>query len=109
MGFDGVVVPRLIAAERHSAGAPGRQWPRTVALLRFWATQAAAKLREAVRERPSRVLTLPLAAPILAGAVLLQGVGALAGLIAPRRLLAAIPEDILSGSTCELPGTSGLG
>jgi hypothetical protein len=103
------VVPRLIAEDRHAAGAPGRQWPRTVALLRFWATQAAAKLREAVRESPSRVLTLPLAAPILAGAVLLQGVGALAGLIAPRRLLAAVPEDILSGSTCELPGTSGLG
>ena len=108
MGFDGVVVPRLIAADRHSAGAPGRQWPRTVALLRFWATQAAAKLREAVRESPSRVLTLPLAAPIVAGAVLLQGVGALAGLVAPRRLLAAVPADILSGSTCELQRTAGL-
>jgi glycosyltransferase involved in cell wall biosynthesis len=106
MGFDGVVVPRLIAAEGRSAGSRGGQWARTVALMRFWATQAAAKLRDAVRASPSRVISLPLAAPILAGAVLLQAFGALAGLVAPRRLLAAVPGEILSSSTCELQRTS---
>ena len=101
MGFDGVVVPRLIAAERRSAGARGHQGRRTLGLVRFWVSQAAAKLAGAIREQPSRLLTLPVTLLLTAGAALLQAGGALAGLVAPHRFLAAVPDDMLRGSTCE--------
>jgi glycosyltransferase involved in cell wall biosynthesis len=113
VGYDGVVVPRLIAEEARSSSRPGRpegrhygsrsrdQRRRTLRLIRFWSVQSVAKLIAEIRRQPSRVLSLPLAAPIIAGAVALQGVGALAGLIAPERLLDAVPDDILSSSTCQ--------
>jgi glycosyltransferase involved in cell wall biosynthesis len=101
MGFDGIVVPRLIAAEQRSAGARTDQGRRTLLLVRFWSSQAVAKLADAIRRRPARVLTLPVALPLLASATLLQAAGAFAGLVAPNRLLAAVPDEMLRGSTCQ--------
>jgi hypothetical protein len=46
-------------------------------------------------------LTLPVALPLLASATLLQAAGAFAGLVAPNRLLAAVPDEMLRGSTCQ--------
>lgn len=106
VGYDGVVVPRLIAADARSHNASRDQRKRTFGLIRFWSVQGVAKLIAEIRRQPSRVLSLPLAAPIIAGAVALQAVGALAGLIAPERLLDAVPDDILSSSTC-LRGQTG--
>jgi glycosyltransferase involved in cell wall biosynthesis len=101
VGYDGVVVPRLIAAEGRSSNASRDQRKRIFRLIRFWSAQGVAKLIAEIRRQPSRVLSLPVTAPIIAGAVALQGVGALAGLIAPERLLDAVPDDILSSSTCQ--------
>jgi glycosyltransferase involved in cell wall biosynthesis len=107
-GYDGVVVPRLIAEEARSSSRPARvrsrsrdQRRRTLGLIRFWSVQGAAKLIAEIRRQPSRVLSLPLAAPIIAAAVALQAIGALAGLLAPERFLNAVPDDILSSSTCQ--------
>jgi hypothetical protein len=71
--------------------------------MRFWAVQVCGKLASEIRRRPSRLLTLPFAIPVFAAAVVLQAAGALAGLVAPERLLRAVPEDVLRGSTCQ-PG-----
>jgi glycosyltransferase involved in cell wall biosynthesis len=101
MGFDGVVVPRLIAEEVPAAKRSEDQRRRTFNLMRFWAVQAKAKLVDEIRREPSRILTLPFAAPVFAGAVALQAAGAAAGLLAPERLIGAVPEDVLRGSTCE--------
>ena len=106
MGYDGVVVPRLIAQEAPATTRSRDRRRRTFGLVRFWAVQAAAKLIGEIRRKPSRVLTLPLAAPVFVGAVALQAAGALAGLIAPERLLGAVPDDVLRGSTCQ-PGPIG--
>jgi glycosyltransferase involved in cell wall biosynthesis len=103
MGYDGVVVPRLIAQHAPASRRSSERWGRTVALMRFWAVQVCAKLASEVRRRPSRLLTLPIAIPVFAAAVVLQAAGALAGLVAPERLLRAVPEDVLRGSTCQ-PG-----
>lgn len=101
MGFDGVVVPRLIARDAPAVRRSQEQRRRTVSLIRFWAAQAGAKLVDEIRRKPSRVLTLPLALPVFVGAAVLQALGAAAGLIAPERLLQAVPEDVLRGSTCQ--------
>jgi glycosyltransferase involved in cell wall biosynthesis len=101
MGFDGVVVPRLIAEESPPASRSRDQRRRTFNLLRFWAVQSRAKLIDEIRRKPSRVLSLPLAAPVFAGAVALQATGAVAGLLAPEQLLHAVPDDVLRGSTCQ--------
>ena len=101
MGFDGVVVPRLIAKEGMPADRSRVQRRRTFGLIRFWAAQAMAKVAGALRGKPSRSLELPLALPIFASAVVLQAIGALAGLLAPQRFLDAVPDEILQGSTCE--------
>jgi glycosyltransferase involved in cell wall biosynthesis len=100
MGFDAVAVPRLIAAEAPSGKRSSERRRRTFKLLRFWASQAIAKLSHEIRHRPSRALTLPLAAPVFAGAVALQVAGAVGGLLAPGPLLRAVPDDVLRGSTC---------
>ena len=101
MGFDAVVVPRLIAEELPAANKSAEQWRRTMRLVRFWAAQARAKLADEIRREPSQLLRLPIAIPVFAGAVALQAAGAAAGLLAPRRLLAAVPAEVLSGSTCQ--------
>jgi glycosyltransferase involved in cell wall biosynthesis len=103
MGYDGVVVPRLIAQDAPAVRRSSERRRRTVGLIRFWAVQVGAKLTAEIRRRPSRLLTLPLALPVFAAAVVLQAAGALAGLVAPERLLKAVPEDVLRGSTCQ-PG-----
>jgi glycosyltransferase involved in cell wall biosynthesis len=103
MGFDGVVVPRLIAQDAPAARRPGVRRRRTFGLIRFWAVQVGAKLASEIARRPSRLLMLPLALPVFGAAVALQAVGALAGLVAPERLLSAVPDDVLRGSTCQ-PG-----
>ena len=108
MGYDGVVVPRLIAQEAPPLRRSAEQRRRTFNLIRFWAVQAGTKLIDEIRRKPSRVLTLPLAVPVFAGAVLLQLAGAIAGLVAPERLLHAVPEDVLRGSTCQ-PGPISVG
>ena len=100
MGFDGVVVPRLIGTKARSLDRYRDSRRRTLHLVRFWAAQGAAKLIGEIRRKPSRILSLPLVAPIIASAVSLQAVGALAGLVAPERLLEAVPDEILSSSTC---------
>ena len=102
MGFDGVVVPRLIAEEAPPAQRPGVRRRRTLRLVRFWGVQARAKFLDELRRAPSRVVILPLAVPIFLAAVALQGIGAIAGLVAPERLLNAVPEEVLKGSTCGL-------
>ena len=101
MGFDGVVVPRLIAEDSPPVSRSRDQRRRTFNLLRFWAQQSRAKLTDEIRRKPSRVLSLPLAAPVFAGAVALQAAGAVAGLVAPERLLEAVPDEVLRGSTCQ--------
>jgi glycosyltransferase involved in cell wall biosynthesis len=101
MGYDGVVVPRLIAAELPRAERTRVQRKRTFGLIRFWAAQACRKIGAELRRKPSRVLELPLALPIFASAVVLQAAGALAGLVAPRWFIQAVPDDVLRGSTCE--------
>jgi glycosyltransferase involved in cell wall biosynthesis len=101
IGYDGVVVPRLIA---HETGAPRierEQRRRTLKFLRFWTVQAEAKLTDAIRRRPSRLISLPVAVPIFVAAVVSLTAGAVAGVLAPERLLAAVPDDILRGSTCQ--------
>lgn len=107
MGFDGVVVPRLIAEESHPVNRSRDQRRRTLSLLRFWAVQSRAKFIDEVRRKPSRLLSLPFAAPVFAGAVALQAAGAVAGLLAPERLLEAVPDDVLRGSTCQPTQSSG--
>ena len=103
LGYDGVVVPRLIASEFSTSNRIGEQFRRTLNLLRFWTVQGVAKLIGELRRQPSRILSLPLAVPVIAAAVVLQGVGALGGLLAPERMLEAVPDDILRSSTCQ-PG-----
>jgi glycosyltransferase involved in cell wall biosynthesis len=103
LGYDGVVVPRLIASEPRISNRVREQRRRTLNLLRFWTVQSMAKLVGELRRRPSRILSLPLALPVIAAAVILQGVGALGGLLAPQRMLEAVPDDILRSSTCQ-PG-----
>jgi glycosyltransferase involved in cell wall biosynthesis len=103
MGYDGVVVPRLIAQDAPPASRPRVQRRRTFQLIGFWARQAVSKFVGEIRRRPSRVLTLPLALPVFFGAVALQAIGALAGLVAPEATLRAVPDEVLSGSTCQ-PG-----
>ena len=101
MGYDGVVVPRLIARESPETKRRPEQRRRTFALIRFWARQAWAKLTGEIRREPSRVLALPLAVPVFLAAAALQAVGALAGLVAPQWLLETVPEDVLRGSTTQ--------
>ena len=101
MGFDGVVVPRLIAKESMPADRSRVQRRRTFGLIRFWAAQAISKVAGELRGKPWRSLELPLALPVFASAVVLQAIGALAGLVAPQRFLDAVPDEILQGSTCE--------
>jgi len=101
MGFDGVVVPRLISEELPPVKRSRDQRRRTFNLVRFWAVQSKNKLVDEIRRKPSRLLSLPLAAPVFAGAVALQTAGAVAGLLAPERLLDAVPDDALRGSTCQ--------
>jgi glycosyltransferase involved in cell wall biosynthesis len=103
MGYDGAVVPRLIAQDAPAVMRSSVRRRRTVGLVRFWAVQVGAKLATEIRRRPSRVLTLPFALPVFAAAVILQAVGALAGFVAPERLLGAVPDHVLRGSTCQ-PG-----
>jgi glycosyltransferase involved in cell wall biosynthesis len=100
MGLDGVVVPRLIAEELPAAARSGAT-RRPLKLLRYWVSHAAAKVADEVSRKPSRILTLPFAAPVFASAVALQAAGAVAGLVAPDRLLDAVPDDILRSSTCQ--------
>ncbi len=101
MGFDGVVVPRLIAKESRPADRSRVQRRRIFGLIRFWAAQAISKVAGELRSNPWRSLELPLALPVFASAVVLQVIGALAGLVAPQRFLDAVPDEILQGSTCE--------
>ena len=101
MGFDGVVVPRLIAEEAPPVNRFRDQRRRTFNLIRFWAAQATLKLTGEIRRNPLRLLTLALAVPVFVAAVTLQAAGALAGLVAPQRFLDAVPDDVLRGSTCE--------
>jgi glycosyltransferase involved in cell wall biosynthesis len=109
MGYDGVMVPRLIAAEIRAPRRRREERRRTLTFLRFWTVQAGAKLTDAVRQHPSRVLSLPLVAPIFVAAAGLMTVGAFAGLVAPERLLAAVPDEMLRGSTCQRDPSLRLG
>ena len=94
MGFDGVVVPRLIAKESRPADRSGVQRRRIFGLIRFWAAQAISKVAGELRSNPWRSLELPLALPVFASAVVLQVIGALAGLVAPQRFLDAVPDEV---------------
>jgi glycosyltransferase involved in cell wall biosynthesis len=101
MGYDGVVVPRLIASELTPANRSRAQRRRTFGLIRFWASQAWLKISGELRRKPSRVVELPLALPIFACAAVLQAAGALAGLVAPQMFIEAVPDEVLRGSTCQ--------
>lgn len=100
-GHDGIVVPRLIAAETRALGLPPEKSQRTLNLLRRWVVQSTAKLVDELRRRPSRIASLPLVLPVIGAAAAFQAVGALAGLVASKRLLRAMPEEMLRASTCE--------
>ena len=56
--------------------------------------QAISKVTAELRGKPWRSLELPLALPVFASAVVLQAIGALAGLIAPQRFLDAVPDEL---------------
>jgi hypothetical protein len=102
-GHDGIVVPRVIAAEARARGIPRENSQKTVKLLRRWIRQSSAKLVKELRRRPSRVLSLPVVLAVVAAAAAFQATGAVAGLVASQWLLRAMPEDMLRASTCE-PG-----
>jgi glycosyltransferase involved in cell wall biosynthesis len=102
-GHDGVVVPRLIAADARLAGRSPSQSAHTMSLLWRSLSQSGRKLAGELQRRPSRTPELLLVAPVVAAALTFQTAGALAGLIASRQLLASMPEEILRASTCE-PG-----
>jgi glycosyltransferase involved in cell wall biosynthesis len=101
MGYDGVVVPRLIASELPRANRSRAQRRRTFGLIRFWVSQAWLKITGELQRKPSRVVELPLALPIFACAAILQAAGALAGLVAPQWFIEAVPDEVLRGSTCQ--------
>ena len=100
-GHDGIVVPRLIAAEMRALGLPPAESQRTLNLLRRWVVQSTAKLVKELRRRPSRIVSLPIVVPVVAAAAACQAAGALAGLVASKWLLEAMPQDMLRASTCE--------
>jgi glycosyltransferase involved in cell wall biosynthesis len=100
-GHDGIVVPRLVAADAKLAGKTPRQGRHTLALVWRWISQSTEKLATELGRQPSRIPSLVLVVPVVAGAFLFQAAGAIAGLVAPRQLLEAMPEDILRASTCE--------
>jgi glycosyltransferase involved in cell wall biosynthesis len=102
-GHDGVAVPKLIAAE--ASGAPQTSGPNITAgfLARRWVKESTRKLTRELRRKPSRLISLPVVLPIVAGAVFLQALGAVGGMVASRRLLESVPDDILRSSTCQ-PG-----
>ena len=102
-GHDGVAVPRLIAAEARSLGRSRHQHRTTLQLFKRWTVQSTVKLIEHFRLQPSRVLSIPIVAPVIVGAVIFQAAGAVAALLAPKRLLEAMPDDLLRASTCQ-PG-----
>ena len=103
-GHDGVAVPRLIAAEARSLGRSRNQHRTTLQLFKRWTVQSTAKLIEHFRRQPSRVLSLPIVAPVIVGAVIFQAAGAVAGLLAPKRLLEAMPDDLLPTDFVLEPG-----
>ncbi len=100
-GHDGIVVPRLIAAETRTLGLPPEESQRTLNLLRRWVVQSTAKLAKELRRQPSRVVSLPIVVMVIGAAAAFQAAGALGGLVASKRLLEAMPEDMLRASTCE--------
>jgi glycosyltransferase involved in cell wall biosynthesis len=104
-GHDGVAVPRLIAAEARSLGRARNQHRTTLQLFKRWTVQSTVKVIEHFRRQPSRILSLPIVAPVVAAAVIFQAAGAVAGLLAPKRLLEAMPDDLLRASTCQ-PGSA---
>ena len=91
MGFDGVVVPRLIAKEGMPADRSLVQRRRTFGLIRFWAAQAMRKSRASFGQAVAFTGATSRAA-VFASAVVLQAIGALAG-SAPQRFLDAVPEN----------------
>jgi glycosyltransferase involved in cell wall biosynthesis len=102
-GHDGVVVPRLVAADARLSGRPRRRGRHTLALAWQSISQSAKKLTAELSRKPSRVVELVVVAPIVAAALTLQAAGAVGGLVASRQLLEAMPEEILRASTCD-PG-----
>lgn len=102
-GHDGVVVPRLIAAEAGPSPKASTPPPTAGFLARRWFKESMRKLARGLEQQPGRILTLPLVLPLIAGAVVLQGIGAIGGKFASKQLLEAAPEDILRSSTCQ-PG-----
>jgi glycosyltransferase involved in cell wall biosynthesis len=101
LGYDGVAVPRLIAKEMPSVTRSSTRRRKTLGLMGYWAAETARKLAAEVRRDPIRILSLPIAVPVIAGTAALQVVGAIAAIVAPERLLSAVPEEIISSSTCE--------
>ena len=102
-GHDGVVVPRLVAADARLGGGSPKRSRHTFALLWRSLSQSGRKLVTEIRRKPSRVPELVLVAPVVTAALAFQTAGAVAGLVASRQLLTSMPEDILRASTCE-PG-----
>lgn len=101
LGYDGVAVPRIIAEEVPSARQQQTQRRRTFGLMGYWTKETARKLASEVRRDPSRIFSLPIAVPVILGTAALQVVGAVAAIVAPDRLLSAVPEEIISSSTCQ--------
>jgi glycosyltransferase involved in cell wall biosynthesis len=100
-GHDGIVVPRLVAAEGLALALPPEPSQRTLNLLKRWVAQSTAKLAAELRRRPLRIVSLPLVLGVVVAAAGFQAVGALAGLVASKRLLEAMPKDMLRASTCQ--------
>lgn len=105
-GHDVIVVPRLIAQDlsaRPKGGATVRH-RGPAGLIGLAVSQAFAKVASELRQRPARVFSLPVVVPIVLGAYAIQALGALAAVIAPARLLAAAPEEVISSATTERQG-----
>jgi glycosyltransferase involved in cell wall biosynthesis len=100
-GHDGVVVPRLVAAQARAAGRGPTRARHTLRLAWLWVSQAGKKLVGEIRRRPIRAPELIVVAPIIMAAMMFQAAGAVGGLVASPQLLAAMPEEILRASTCE--------
>jgi glycosyltransferase involved in cell wall biosynthesis len=103
-GHDGIVVPKLIAAEARALNVQPEPSQRTVKLLWRWISQSTVKLVAEIGRRPSRVVSLPVVLPVIAAAGAFQAIGAIGGIVASRRLLAAMPEDMRRSSTCQPDG-----
>lgn len=97
-GHDAVIVPRLIAQDHQSAHSPDSS--RTLRRMApRWIKQCFTKFSQELRQKPRRLLDMPVSFIVFGVAISLQFAGALGGLLFSKQLLQAMPDDIRRAST----------